>query len=226
MNSIAERLTEVRRKITEQCERHQRRPETVQLVAVSKGKSTAAIIEAFQHGQVLFGENYVQEALKKIQDLHDLPIQWHFLGPIQSNKTRDIATHFQWVHSIDRLKIAQRLSAQRPAEQTPLQVLIQVNIDDDSAKAGVAPDQVAELAEQLSQLPNLQLRGLMTIPAIKAVPVDAAESFAAMNRLFLQLKAQYPQIDTLSMGMSADWQYAIEHGATMIRIGTAIFGAR
>lgn len=226
MTSIAERLTEVRMKIIEQCQQHKRLTDSVQLIAVSKSKPISDIVEAFNHGQRQFGENYVQEAVAKVQQLQELPIEWHFLGPIQSNKTRDIANHFHWVHSVDRLKIAQRLSAQRSDSQAALNLLIQVNIDDDAAKAGIAPAQLLDFAAQIAALPRVQLRGLMTIPAVTTDPSQTATSFAAMNRLFLQLKSQYPQVDTLSMGMSADWPIAIAQGATMIRIGTALFGAR
>ncbi len=188
---------------------------------------------AIQAGQLGFGENYVQEAVEKQQRLLSLPgaevlpaLQWHFIGPIQSNKTRLIASHFDWVQSIDRLKIAERLNAQRPPELPPLQICLQVNIDDEASKSGVAPAQVFELAEQLSVLPNLVLRGLMSIPAPWPEPTRRAESFAALNALFTELKSRFPSVDTLSMGMTDDLELAIANGSTLVRVGTAIFGAR
>lgn len=226
MNSIAERIKEVRNEIARVCEQYQRKQNSVKLIAVSKTKPAADITSAYHAGQRDFGENYVQEAIAKIMQLSEYDITWHFIGPIQSNKTRDIAEHFAWVHSVDRAKIARRLAQQRPAEMPPLNVLIQVNIDDDQAKAGVAPEEVAELAAVINDLPQIQLRGLMTIPAVQSEPSASASSFAAMQRLFLELQSQYKQVDTLSMGMSADWPYAVAAGATMIRIGTAVFGAR
>lgn len=227
INSIAERLTEVRNVISHACQRCQRDSREVTLIAVSKTKPAAAIAEAVQAGQRHFGENYVQEAVQKIQHFAShSELIWHFIGPIQSNKTRDIASHFAWVHSVDRSKIAQRLSQQRPTELAPLNVLIQVNIDDEESKSGVAPAQVEALAAEISQLPHLVLRGLMAIPRPHQDAHQQAHSFAAMQRLFLRLKAQYHQLDTLSMGMSDDLPAAIEHGATMVRIGTAIFGRR
>lgn len=226
MNSIAERIKEVRNEIARICDQHQREQNSMKLIAVSKTKPAADIASAYHAGQRDFGENYVQEAIAKIMQLSEYDITWHFIGPIQSNKTRDIAEHFAWVHSVDRAKIARRLAEQRPTNMPPLNVLIQVNIDNDQAKAGVSPEDVAELAAVISEFPQLQLRGLMTIPAVQAEPSDSASSFLAMQRLFLELQSQYKQVDTLSMGMSADWPYAVAAGATMIRIGTALFGAR
>ncbi len=226
MNSIAERIKEVRCEITTAASRSQRNPNSVQLVAVSKTQPTTAIEAAYAVGQHHFGESYVQESVDKIEQLAQLPLTWHFIGPIQSNKTRDIAERFSWVHSLDRLKIANRLSQQRPPELPPLNVLIQVNIDQEETKAGVSPNQVLEFADAIAQLPNIQLRGLMAIPRRGTSAEEHGDSFAAMQRLFLQLNAQYQQVDTLSMGMSADLGRAIAHGATMVRVGTAIFGAR
>jgi hypothetical protein len=226
MNSIAERIKEVRNEIARVCEQHEIAQNRVQLIAVSKTKPASDIASAYAAGQRDFGENYVQEAIAKIMQLSEYDITWHFIGPIQSNKTRDIAEHFAWVHSVDRAKIARRLAEQRPAHLPPLNVLIQVNIDDEQSKAGVAPSEVNDLAAFISDFPQLKLRGLMTIPAAQSKPSDSAPSFAAMLRLFLDLQSQYKQVDTLSMGMSADWPYAIAAGATMIRIGTALFGAR
>ena len=230
MNSIAERIKEVRKEISSVAEAHHRPFDSVQLIAVSKTKPATDIVAAYTAGQRHFGENYVQEASAKIVQVSEaLPnddICWHFIGPIQSNKTRDIAENFAWVHSVDRIKIARRLASQRPAQLPTLNVLIQVNIDDEASKAGVAPARVLELAEQISQLPQLSLRGLMTIPTAHANPTACAKSFGAMQRLFSELQAQYKQIDTLSMGMSNDWPVAVAHGATMVRIGTAVFGQR
>ncbi|RZQ57279.1 YggS family pyridoxal phosphate-dependent enzyme [Pseudidiomarina tainanensis] len=226
MNSIAERIKEVRNEIARVCEQHEIVPNRVKLIAVSKTKPASDIVSAYAAGHHDFGENYVQEAIAKIMQLSEYDITWHFIGPIQSNKTRDIAENFAWVHSVDRVKIARRLAEQRPAHLPPLNVLIQVNIDDEQSKAGVAPSEINELAATISNFPQLQLRGLMTIPAAQSNPSDSGASFAAMQRLFLDLQSQYKQVDTLSMGMSGDWPYAIAAGATMIRIGTAIFGAR
>jgi pyridoxal phosphate enzyme (YggS family) len=227
INSIAERLSEVRSSISQACLHCHRDVNEVTLVAVSKTKPSAAIASAIAAGQLHFGENYVQEAVQKIQYFaNEKQLTWHFIGPIQSNKTRDIAEYFTWVHSVDRSKIAQRLNQQRPTNMPPLNVLIQVNIDDESSKAGVAPAQVAELAAEINQLPHLKLRGLMAIPQPSHDPLQQAQSLAAMQRLFLALKSQYSELDTLSMGMSDDLDSAIAHGATMVRIGTAIFGPR
>ena len=227
INSIAERLTEIRRAIGQACAQCHRATSEVTLVAVSKTKPVAAISAAIAAGQRHFGENYVQEGVQKIQHFSDdQSLTWHFIGPIQSNKTRDIAEHFSWVHSIDRIKIAQRLQQQRPPHLPPLNVLIQVNIDDEDSKSGVAPAQVVELAAEISQLPQLKLRGLMAIPRPSSEPAQQARSLAAMQRLFMQLKAQYSDLDTLSMGMSDDLSVAVEHGSTMVRIGSAIFGPR
>ena len=226
INNIAERIKEVRNQIKQATQAAQRQPHSVQLLAVSKTKPAADVAAAHAAGQVDFGENYVQEGVQKITQLQHLPLTWHFIGPIQSNKTKDIAEHFAWVHSLDREKIARRLSQQRPAHLPPLQVLIQINIDDESSKAGIAPAQLEQMAQLIASLPQLQLRGLMTIPQADANADQQAHSFAAMQRLFLQLQTQYDQIDTLSMGMSNDLAAAIAHGATMVRVGTAIFGAR
>lgn len=227
MNSIVERLKEVRCQIENACQQCNRSPDSVQLLAVSKTKPATAIRQLYQAGQRAFGENYLQEALTKQQELSDLEaICWHFIGPMQSNKTRDIAAHFDWVQSIDRIKIARRLNEQRPAELQPLQVLIQVNIDDESSKSGVGPEQVAELAKYIADLPQLTLRGLMTIPAAASSAEAQAESFARMQRLYSALASQYPTVDTLSMGMSNDLAPAIAAGSTMVRVGTSLFGAR
>lgn len=204
----------------------QRPANSVQLLAVSKTWPAARLRELAAAGQRRFGENYLQEALEKIQALEDLPLEWHFIGPVQSNKTRDIAAHFDWVHSIDRMKIAQRLAAQRPVGLPPLNICLQVNIDQEATKAGVLPDMLLELAQAISQLQNLCLRGMMIIPAIADTNAQQLETFDRAQQLFALLKTHHPQVDTLSMGMSADLTAAIAKGSTMVRVGTALFGER
>jgi hypothetical protein len=203
-----------------------RAPDNVTLLAVSKTFAPDAIRAAHDAGQTRFAESYVQEALPKVAALHDLPIEWHFIGPIQGNKTRTIAEHFAWVHSVDRLKIAERLSAQRPAHLPPLQVCLQVNISNEASKSGVHPGEVAQLAMQVARLPQLELRGLMAIPAPSDEVAVQRKAFARLRELLEQLNGQGLQLDTLSMGMSHDFAAAIAEGATMVRIGTAIFGNR
>ena len=226
METIAERLKSAYQTIKQSALDAHRPTNAVKLLAVSKTKPVSDIVQAYEAGQRLFGENYVQEAVDKIQALaHCRDIEWHFIGPIQSNKTRLIAEHFHWVHSIDRLKIAQRLNEQR----SPYRILdfcIQVNVDDEASKAGIAVDEVMAFAAQLAELPNLRLRGLMCIPQAQASRQQQIQSFATMAQLFNQLREQYPQVDTLSMGMSDDMALAILHGSTMVRLGTAIFGTR
>ncbi|MBI5919920.1 MAG: YggS family pyridoxal phosphate-dependent enzyme [Nitrosomonadales bacterium] len=203
-----------------------RTPGTVGLLAVSKTFPAAAVREAYLAGQRAFGESYVQEALDKMAQLADLPLEWHFIGPLQSNKTRLVAEHFAWVHGVDRLKIAERLSAQRPASAPPLNVCIQVNVSGEATKSGVSPEQVEELARAVAALPRLRLRGLMAIPA----PADdmAAQHmpFAHLRALQEKINAHGLTLDTLSMGMSHDFVAAIAEGATLVRVGTAIFGQR
>ncbi len=203
-----------------------RRAEEVELLAVSKTFPSEAVREAYQAGQRRFAESYVQESLHKMDALRDLAIEWHYIGPIQSNKTRHITEHFAWVHSIDRLKIAERLSAQRPAQLPPLQVCIEVNISGEASKSGVKPEEVAALARTVAALPNLRLRGLMTVPAPTEDVAEQRAAFARLRGLFEQLNNQGLQLDTLSMGMSHDFKSAILEGATVVRVGTAIFGAR
>ena len=208
------------------CEAAGRDPASVHLLAVSKTFAAQAVAQAHAAGQCDFGENYIQEGVEKIQALTHLPLVWHCIGPIQSNKTRLVAEHFDWVHSVDRLKIAQRLSEQRPAALGPLQVCIQVNVDGGPTKAGVPPEQVAELAGQIAALPGLRLRGIMSIPEPAQ---DFASALAVHQRslaLYESLKAQGFDLDTLSLGMSADLEAAIHAGSTMVRVGSAIFGAR
>jgi pyridoxal phosphate enzyme (YggS family) len=182
--------------------------------------------EAYQGGQRAFGENYVQEAVDKITLLTDLPLEWHFIGPIQSNKTRAISEHFAWVHGVDRLRVAQRLSEQRLANQPPLNICIQVNVSGEDSKSGVALGEVAQLAQEIMKLPCLKLRGLMSIPAPASGETEQRVAFSKMRVLLEQLNEQGMALDTLSMGMSHDFPAAIKEGATIVRIGTAIFGAR
>jgi hypothetical protein len=226
MTTIASNMQAVRAAIADAAETCGRAPQDIELLAVSKTFSADAVREAYDAGQRRFGENYVQEGIDKIAALQGLQIEWHFIGPIQSNKTRPIAEHFDWVHGIDRLKIAERLSAQRPAGLPPLQVCLQVNVSGEASKSGVAPEEAETLAVQIAKLPNLKLRGLMAIPA----PTDNIEeqrtAFARLRTLFERLNRGGLQLDTLSMGMSHDFPAAIAEGATMVRIGSAIFGAR
>ena len=206
------------------CERVQRDPASVQLLAVSKTHPSQSLREMYQAGQRSFGENYLQEALTKIDELQDLEIEWHFIGHVQRNKTRHLAEKFDWVHGVDRLIIAERLSSQRMDSRKPLNICIQVNIDGQDSKDGCQPDEVAELVKQISQLPNIRLRGLMVIPA-----PENSVAFSDAKTLFEQVKSLHarPQDwDTLSMGMSGDLDAAIAAGSTMVRVGTALFGAR
>ena len=206
------------------CGRVQRDPASVQLLAVSKTHPSQSLREMYQAGQRSFGENYLQEALTKIDELQDLDIAWHFIGHVQRNKTKHLAEKFDWVHGVDRLIIAERLSSQRMDSRKPLNICIQVNIDGQDSKDGCQPDEVAELVKQISQLPNIRLRGLMVIPA-----PENSVAFADAKTLFEQVKSLHarPQDwDTLSMGMSGDLDAAIAAGSTMVRVGTALFGAR
>ncbi|MGI3093065.1 YggS family pyridoxal phosphate-dependent enzyme [Vibrio diabolicus] len=230
MSSIQQNIEHITSQIRHDEQKCGRTPESVQLLAVSKTKPVEAILEAYQAGQSAFGENYVQEGVSKVQHFAehypDNRIEWHFIGPIQSNKSRLVAEHFDWVHTIDRTKIAQRLNDQRPSELKPLQVLIQVNTSGEASKSGVTEAEVFELAELISRLPNLTLRGLMSIPANVSDYESQLHEFQKLATLKQTLEAQFPEIDTLSMGMSGDMTAAIEAGSTMVRIGTAIFGAR
>ena len=227
MIKIADSLKSAYAGITDLAKKYQRAPESITLLAVSKTKPVELIVAAYNEGQRRFGENYVSEAVEKVELLKDYPdIEWHFIGPIQSNKSRLIAENFPWVHSVDRLKIAQRLNDQRPETLAPLNVLIQVNVDNEASKAGVTLDEVNELAATIAQMPRLKLRGLMAIPAKTESEDEQNQAFAKLKHCFDQLSSQYEQIDTLSMGMSGDMEAAIAQGSTMVRIGTAIFGAR
>jgi len=225
-SSIADNIARVRAQIQAACQAAGRAPDSVQLLAVSKTWGPDAVRQAHAAGQTAFGENYIQEAVDKIIALRDLPLQWHCIGPIQSNKTRLVAEHFDWVHSVDRLKIAQRLSEQRPPELSPLQVCIQVNIDGGENKSGVSPQELPVLAQAVAALPRLQLRGLMTIPEPAETEAQMRAVHAQAQALFEALRQQGLPLDTLSMGMSADMAAAIAEGSTMVRVGTAIFGQR
>jgi hypothetical protein len=223
MGGLPERLQGVTGRVAAAARAAGRDPASVRLVAVSKTFAADRVREAASAGQRDFGENYVQEALDKIEALADLPLTWHFIGPIQSNKTRAIAEHFDWVHSVDRLKIAERLSAQRPPDRPPLQVCLQVNVSGEATKSGVPPAEVASLARAVAQLPGLRLRGLMAIPE----PTDDVTLQRARFRMLRGLHdAAGVPLDTLSMGMSDDLESAIAEGATIVRVGRAIFGER
>ncbi len=227
MATIAERLIEAHKRIANAAALNHRPMNSITLMAVSKTKPAAMVQEAYAAGARHFGENYLQEGIEKIQQLPELTeAKWHFIGPIQSNKSRPIAEHFDWVHTIDRIKIAQRLSAQRPAHCPPLNVCIQVNISQEMSKSGISPEQLLPLAEAISALPQLRLRGLMAIPAATEDSHQQRASFAALRQLFDTLQRHFPSLDTLSMGMSDDMEAAIAEGSTMVRIGSAIFGSR
>ena len=227
--SLERSLTMVRQRIEQAAAAAGRDPRSVTLLAVSKTFPAEDIARAAALGQTAFGENYVQEAVDKIAALRpDWPaLQWHFIGPLQSNKTRDVAAHFDWVHSIDRLKLAQRLNDQRPADRPPLQVCIQVNVDSETTKSGVRPEDASALAAAVAALPRLRLRGLMGIPGARAGTAAQREPFARLRKLRDAIAAEHGlTLDTLSMGMSADLEAAILEGATLVRVGSAIFGAR
>lgn len=226
MATIATNLQAVHTAIARSAHGAQRREQDIILLAVSKTFPAEAIREAHAAGQAAFGESYVQEALDKIAALRELPLEWHFIGPIQSNKTRAIAENFAWVHSIERLKIAERLSAQRPQGLPPLNVCLQVNVSGESSKSGAAPAEVSELARAVAALPNLKLRGLMAIPAPACTFEAQRKPFAELRWLLAQLNAEGLALDTLSMGMSQDMAAAITEGATIVRVGSAIFGSR
>ncbi len=226
MTAILSNLQATREAIAQAAKAAQRNVAEVRLLAVSKTFPAAAVREAYQAGQVAFGENYLQEALEKIEALRDLPLEWHFIGPIQSNKTRPVAENFAWVHSVDRLKIAERLSAQRPPHLPPLNICLQVNVSGEETKSGVAPEDLVQLARAVVHLPHLKLRGLMSIPSPATDEAAQRVPFARMRALLVQLNSQGMALDTLSMGMSHDYRAAIQEGATIVRIGTAIFGAR
>jgi len=228
MTQITDRLKNVHCQIDAAAIAAQRQPQAIKLLAVSKTRPAEELRQAWACGQQAFGENYLQEALDKIEALQDLNIIWHFIGPIQSNKTRAIAENFSWVHSVDRFKIAQRLSDQRPVNLPPLNICLQVNISGESSKSGVLPADLPALAAAVATLSNIRLRGLMAIPASSDDPEQQRKPFAQMNHLLQSLQRQLPDqpLDTLSMGMSGDMEAAILEGATIVRIGTALFGPR
>ncbi len=223
MADVAQNLAAVRRRIADACVAAGRPVDAVRLVAVSKTFGPEAIRAAYAAGQREFGENYLQEALAKQVALNEPGLVWHYVGPIQSNKTRGIAEHFDWVHGVDRIKIAQRLSDQRPVHKPPLEVCVQVNISAEASKSGCTPDEAPALCQAVAALPRLRLRGLMAIPAPGA---DARSAFSRLRALFAAIRAQGLALDTLSAGMSEDLEAAIMEGSTLVRIGTAIFGAR
>jgi pyridoxal phosphate enzyme (YggS family) len=226
METIAERLQSALESLNKAELKANRAPNSVQLLAVSKTKPVSDIVLAYEQGQRLFGENYVQEGVDKVEQLQELSdIQWHFIGPLQSNKTRLVASHFDWVQTLDRMKIAQRLNDQRSPFKT-LNVLIQININSEPSKAGIELNELEDFAAQVSKLPNLTLRGLMAIPKAEQSEAELNQSFARMHEAFIGLQQSHSTIDTLSMGMSNDAQNAIMHGSTMVRLGTAIFGSR
>lgn len=230
MTTLTSRLAQVHQSIDQACAQAGRQRTEVRLLAVTKTFDAQVVLEAAHAGQREFGENYIQEAVAKIEALGayriPLGLVWHCIGPIQSNKTRDVATHFDWVHTIDRLKIAQRLNDQRPTHLPALQVCLQVNTDGGPNKSGVSPAEVLALAEQLRQLPHLHLRGLMAIPEPQSDPLAAFTVHRRLYDVFTMLNDQGFDLDTLSMGMSADLAPAIAAGSTMVRVGTALFGKR
>ena len=226
MHNVEKNLQRIKNLIAESARKYGRDPESVRLLAVSKRKPASDIRRAYQCGQTEFGENFLQEAQGKIEELRDLDIRWHFIGAIQSNKTRFIAKLFDWAHCIDRVKIARRLSEQRPAQMAPLNVCIQVNLDHEDSKAGIDLGEVSGLAQEIRELPGLRLRGLMSIPAPREDFAAQRAAFARLAAALESLRQQGIDCDTLSMGMTRDMEAAIAEGSTLVRIGTAIFGER
>ena len=226
MNNMEKNLNEIHTRIASAADASGRAADSIMLLAVSKKKPASDIRLAYACGQRDFGENYLQEALQKMQELQNLDINWHFIGAIQSNKTRSIAEAFAWVHCVDRLKIAKRLSEQRPSTLAPLNVCIQVNIDHEASKAGIALDELNDLAAAIAELPGIRLRGLMAIPAPRADYHGQCQAFARLAEALAALRQQGLDCDTLSMGMTQDMDAAITQGSTIVRIGTAIFGER
>ncbi|MPS49999.1 MAG: YggS family pyridoxal phosphate-dependent enzyme [Methylobacillus sp.] len=226
MDTIGKRWQAIKARIRAAALDAGRAPDSVSLLAVSKAHPASAMRELFLAGQRKFGENYLQEALAKQEQLQDLAIEWHFIGPIQSNKTQPIAQHFHWVHSVDRAKIADRLNAAREPGQTALQVCIQVNVSGESSKSGTNAADAIALADHIRQLPKLRLRGLMAIPAPTDDPQEQRSQFRAVRNIYDRLQSAGHDLDTLSMGMSEDFPAAIQEGATIVRVGSAIFGAR
>lgn len=224
--NVATNLHSTRRRISNAEKLAGRPAGSVSLLAVSKTKSDRLIRAAWEAGQRAFGENYAQEAEEKARRLDDLAIEWHFIGPIQSNKTRGLAETMAWVHSIDRLKIARRLSDQRPQHLPPLNLCLQVKLSDEPSKSGIAPSEIPALAAQITELPNLSLRGLMAIPAATSDYQQQRMAFKQLQTQLFELQKQHPEVDTLSMGMSGDLEAAVVEGSTLVRVGTDIFGAR
>lgn len=224
--SANERLQSVTHRIRHACQAYGRDPGSVTLLAVSKTRQSDELRTMARQGMQRFGENYLQEALEKIQALSDLSLEWHFIGPIQSNKTRALAEHFDWVHSVDRLKIARRLSEQRPSQLPALNICLQVNISGEQSKSGATLSELPELAREVAKLPKLRLRGLMAIPAPSEGFEQQRMPFRLLREAQEQLKRQGLELDTLSMGMSGDLEAAIAEGATLVRVGTALFGPR
>ncbi len=225
-HSIVDNIANVLQRVRLSAQKSQRASSDILVLAVSKTRGPEEIRQAYEAGISQFGESYLQEALPKMSELEDLPLTWHFIGPIQSNKTRPIAAGFDWVHSVDREKIARRLNDQRPPGMTPLQVCLQVNISGEASKSGARLEELPELARVVAALPRLRLRGLMTIPAASADSAAQHRVFARLRQALQELQAVVPGLDTLSMGMSADLEAAIAEGATIVRIGTDIFGPR
>ena len=223
---IADNIATLLQRVRLSAEKSQRQTSDIVVLAVTKTRPAADIREAYAAGLTQFGESYLQEALNKMAELEDLPLTWHFIGPVQSNKTRPIAAHFDWVHSIDREKIARRLSEQRPEKMAPLQVCLQVNISGESSKSGVSREELPDLARAVAGLPRLQLRGLMAIPAATGDIAEQRRAFAGLRHALQALQPTVAGLDTLSMGMSSDLEAAVAEGATILRVGTAIFGPR
>ena len=226
MNNLNIKLENINARIALACAAAGRRPDEISIVAVSKGQSADRIRQLHAAGQVAFGENYLQAALDKQAQLLDLDLEWHFIGPVQSNKTRALAGQFHWVQSVDRAKILQRLSVQRPEGLPELNICLQVNIDREEQKSGALPEEIPQLARLALSLPRLKLRGLMAIPKMASGGSDATPGFLRMHRLYCQLREDGLALDTLSMGMSADFEQAIQAGSTMVRIGSDLFGPR
>ena len=226
MSAIADNLQAVQARISDAAVLAGRSPESIRLLAVSKTWPLSSVLAAADAGQQAFGENYVQEGIDKLTAIAGRNLEWHFIGPLQSNKSRAVAEHFNWVHSIERLKIAERLSSQRPANLPPLQVCVQVNVSGEASKSGCDPDKALALCQAVATLPGLQLRGLMAIPEPSDDPAAQRAPFRQVRDIFEHIRAAGLPLDTLSMGMSHDLEAAIAEGATIVRIGTAIFGER
>jgi pyridoxal phosphate enzyme (YggS family) len=229
MANIENNTTSVQRRLQQAARDAGRNPEDILLLAVSKTRTSAQVKAAVDCGLSSFGENYLQEAIEKIEQLRGLDISWHFIGPLQSNKSRQVAEHFDWVHSVDRLKIAKRLSDQRPTDMPPLNICLQVNIDNEPSKSGLSPQQAVAAACSIAALPNLRLRGLMAIPRPSTEPAEQRQPFAQLRALLAEINSKLDnsqKLDTLSMGMSGDLEPAIYEGATIVRVGTDIFGPR